>query len=170
MLRSSLFISGVLLSGSLAYAQQPGPACTAAEYRQFDYWLGEWTVTDSSGTQTFGSNLITAEEAGCLLHEHWSGSQGGTGQSFNFFDRVGRRWEQLWIASGGNVLRLAGNLDGASMVLEGESRSASGAALLNRIAWIPQPDGRVQQLWSTSSDQGKTWQVSFDGWYRKQRP
>ena len=169
MFRSSLILSGVLLFGSLAEAQRP-PGCSSPEYRQFDYWLGEWTVTDSSGTQTYGSNLITAEEAGCLLHEHWRGSQGGTGQSFNFFDRVKGHWEQLWIASGGNVLRLAGNLIGTSMVLEGEGRSPSGAPLLNRIAWIPQPDGRVRQLWSISTDQGKTWQASFDGWYRKQRP
>jgi hypothetical protein len=170
MRRSPLILSAVLLSCVRAGAQSPPPGCTAPEYRQFDFWLGDWSVTDSSGTKTYGSNLITAEEAGCLLHEHWRGSQGGSGQSFNFYDRVGQRWEQLWIASGGNLLRLAGHRDGASMVLEGESPSGSGVALRNRIAWIPQADGRVRQLWHTSADQGKTWQLSFDGWYRKRQP
>lgn len=53
------------------------------------------------------------------------------------------------------------------MVLEGPSVSPTGAAVLNRIAWIPQPDGQVRQLWSSSTDQGKTWRPGFDGWYRK---
>jgi hypothetical protein len=37
----------------------------------------------------------------------------------------------------------------------------------NRITWTPSPEGSVQQLWETSSDGGKTWQVTFDGRYRR---
>jgi hypothetical protein len=37
--------------------------------------------------------------------------------------------------------------------------------LKHRIAWSPQPDGRVRQLWETSADDGKTWKVGFDGRY-----
>jgi hypothetical protein len=155
-----------LLLGGAAARQAP-PGCTAAEHRQFDFWIGDWTVTDSAGTAALGTNQITREEAGCLLHEHWRGGQGGTGQSFNFYNRQTGRWEQVWVASGGNVLRLAGGLQGKSMVLEGDAVSPAGAAIRNRIAWTPEPDGRVRQVWSTSTDGGKSWRVTFDGWYRK---
>jgi hypothetical protein len=162
----ALFCSGV---SALAQQAPPPPpqGCTAPEYRQFDYWIGDWNVTDSSGTRTYGSNRITSEESGCLIHEHWRAAGGGTGQSFTFYDRVTRRWEQVWVASGGGILRLSGKLDGTSMVLEGPTVSPTGAPVLNRIAWIPQPDGRVRQLWSRSTDQGTSWQAGFDGWYRK---
>jgi hypothetical protein len=53
------------------------------------------------------------------------------------------------------------------MVLEDDAVSPAGAAIRNRIAWTPEPDGRVRQVWSTSSDGGKSWRVTFDGWYRK---
>lgn len=137
---------------------QAPPRCGAPEHRQFDFWIGDWTVTDSAGATTYGLNTITREEAGCLLHERWRGSRGGTGQSFNFYDRQTQRWEQVWVASTGSVLRLQGRFDGRSMVLEGGG---------NRISWTPQPDGRVRQVWTATPDSGKTWQTSFDGWYRK---
>ena len=148
-------------------AAQAPPNCSAAEHHQFDFWIGSWSVTDSAGATPFGTNQITSGEGGCLLHEHWSGSKGGSGQSFNFYDRVAGKWEQVWVASGGSVLRIRGGFDGKSMVMEGEANAPSGAKVINRIAWTPQSDGRVRQLWSTSSDGGKTWQVAFDGWYRK---
>ena len=166
-MRRLLLVLALFGSPSPALSQQSAPGCTAPEYRQFDYWIGEWTVTDSAGTRTYGSNRITSEEAGCLIHEHWQAAGGGTGQSFNFYDRSSGRWEQIWVASGGSILRLGGKLDGASMVLEGAAPSPGGPPVLNRIAWIPQPDGRVRQLWTRSTDQGKSWQPGFDGWYRK---
>jgi hypothetical protein len=148
-------------------AQQPTPSCTAAEYRQFDFWLGDWAVTDSAGTKEYGTNLVTQEEGTCLVHEHWTGSSGGTGQSFNFYEPLAGRWSQVWVASTGSVLRLSGRFDGHSMTLEGESGLPNGRGTLNRIVWTPQADGRVRQLWSVSQDKGATWQPSFDGWYRR---
>ena len=165
MIRSLMvvFVSALF---STAAAQQTPPGCTTPEHRQFDFWIGNWTVTDSAGGTPYGTNLITREEAGCLLHERWRGSQGGSGQSLNFYDHQRRHWEQVWVASGGNVLRLSGQFSGNSMVLEGDGTSPSGGPIRNRIVWTQQSDGRVRQVWSTSADGGKSWQVGFDGWYR----
>ena len=157
---------GLLCVAAPAVAQQAPPGCTAAEHRQFDFWIGDWVVTDSAGGATYGTNLITREEGGCVLHEHWVGSRGGTGQSFNFYDRNTSHWVQQWVASTGNTLRLEGTLEGGAMKLEGAVAPAPGA-MRNRIVWTPQPDGRVRQTWLMSTDNGATWKVSFDGWYKK---
>ena len=159
----------MLVTGAAGLSAQQRPApCTAPEHRQFDFWLGDWTVTDSAGKVTMGTNRITSEEAGCLVHEHWAGAGGGTGQSFNFYSVAKKQWEQVWVASvaGGN-LHIIGKFDGTSMVLEGERTNPAGATVKNRIRWTPQPDGRVRQTWESSTDGGKTWTVSFDGWYKK---
>lgn len=166
MIRSLFAVFGMVFC-SAAAAQQPPSGCATPEHRQFDFWVGDWTVTDSAGGTLYGTNLLTSEEAGCLLHEHWRGSQGGTGQSLNFYDGQRKHWEQVWVASGGNVLRLSGHFDGGSMVLEGDGVSPAGSGIRNRIVWTPQPDGRVRQVWSTSADGGTSWQVGFDGWYRR---
>lgn len=162
-----LLVALFFFPAALHGQQPPPPGCTAAEYRQFDFWLGEWQVTDSAGTREYGSNVITSQEAGCVLRERWTGARGGTGQSMNFFDRRTGQWYQVWVASSGNVLRLSGGLQGGSMVLEGDGFSAVGEPVRNRISWIPQPDGRVRQLWSISTDGGATWQPGFDGWYTR---
>src|SRR5262245_53612355 len=167
-MKAPFVLLALLAAGVPAAAQQRPAPCTAAEHRQFDFWIGDWTVTDSAGTTTMGSNRITSEEAGCLVHEHWTGAGGGTGQSFNFYNLAKKQWEQVWVASaaGGN-LHITGGFDGTSMVLTGERPGPGGATVRNRIRWTPVADGRVRQTWETSTDNGASWSVSFDGWYRK---
>ena len=105
-MRPVFAILAASLLASAAGAQQAPPGCNSAAHRQFDFWVGDWTVTDSARTVTYGSNLVTREEAGCLVHEHWAGSKGGTGQSFNFHEPRTGKWEQVWVAAGGGNLHL----------------------------------------------------------------
>ncbi|HET7041166.1 MAG TPA: hypothetical protein VFI13_04075, partial [Gemmatimonadales bacterium] len=105
-----------LLPAVLAAQQGPPPGCDQPAQRQFDFWVGSWTVTDSSGTVTFGTSSVTNEERGCLIHEHWSGSKGGTGQSLNYFDLSKGQWEQDWVASvAGGTVHLYGHLENGAM-------------------------------------------------------
>jgi len=167
-MRRTLVLSALLvLVGFPAGGQQTPPSCSASQHRQFDFWLGSWTVTDSAGTATLGTNNITREEGGCLVHEHWTDADGSTGQSFNFYDPTTKRWAQIWVSSSGNVLRLEGGLDGPSMRLEGDRQPRTGETVQHRIVWTPEPDGRVRQKWYASKDGGKTWKLIFDGWYRR---
>jgi hypothetical protein len=150
-----------------AAAQGAGnpPGCTMAEHRQFDFWVGDWNVT-AQGNQA-GTNAVTLEEQGCLVHEHWVGSRGGTGQSFNFYDRVAGKWFQVWVDSGGNSLQLTGSYADGQMRLAGTAAGPDGKSQAQRLTFFRNGDGTVRQLWETSDDQGTTWQVAFDGLYRK---
>ena len=164
---SAFVLTAALFAPSALAAQQtPPPGCDAAEHRQFDFWVGSWTVTDSAGATTYGTSSVTAEEKGCLVHEHWAGSRGGTGQSFNYYDPPRKVWEQDWVGSGGGNIRLIGHLDGGAMVLEGDTQQGS-AVLHQKVMWIPLPDGRVRQYWRQTADSGRTWTTVFDGYYRK---
>ncbi|MEP6678667.1 MAG: hypothetical protein ABJB78_05170 [Betaproteobacteria bacterium] len=70
------------------------PGCTAAAHRQFDFWLGDWDVTDAKG-KTAGRNRIVSLHDGCVLQESWSGTGGFSGTSLN--GKVMQRitWERL---------------------------------------------------------------------------
>lgn len=168
MLRTSCMIAWLHLLAAAASAQQPARnPCAGPEHRQFDFWVGDWEVTDSAGTTVYGRNRIAREEDGCLVHESWAGSRGGTGQSLNFYNPAKQAWEQVWVGNDGLVLQITGALRGTSMVLEGEAPGEGGKRTLQRAAWTPQSDGRVRQFWEQSADGGKTWTVAFDGWYRR---
>ena len=159
-------------------AQTPPPAaprappCADAPHRQFDFWVGSWDVTPNQGGPLIGRSRVDSRFDACVIHEHWfggapNGGQGGTGQSFNAYDRRNDQWGQYWVDFSGTVLLLTGGIVDGSMVLQGEVRAPNGSTSLSRISWTLMPDGRVRQVWSNSTDGGKTWQVAFDGWYRK---
>jgi len=149
-----------------AGATPPKRGCTAPEHRQFDFWIGEWEVTNPAGRPA-GDNRIEPILGGCVLRETWTGAGGSNGTSYNAWDAQRRRWHQTWVDDGGLVLRLEGGLEGDRMVLTGETRDSSGAAVLNRITWQETGPGAVRQLWEVSPDGGKTWRVAFDGRYQR---
>lgn len=171
-MRASLRAIAVLLFTvpSAELAAQAGPptfGCPEPTHRQFDFWLGDWDVT--VGGQPAGTNQITLVEQGCVLHERWSGSRGGTGQSFNWYDRADRLWHQVWVDNQGNSLMLSGTFQDGRLTLTGTAPGPNGAPQSQRLSFFKNPDGTVRQLWETSADGGQTWQSTFDGLYRRKR-
>ncbi len=52
------------------------PPCSAEEYRQFDFWIGNWRVETPSG-QVAGYNTIERTND-CFLHESYATPTGYT--------------------------------------------------------------------------------------------
>ena len=176
--RLSFLVALAVLAGGPASAQtappSPRPApCTGPEFRQFDFWAGAWDVRDTKSGALVGSNEITPEFRGCVLHEHWKGINappGGGGESFNLYDPARKRWHQTWVdASGGGVLLLDGGLEHGVMRLRGTSPDPKGTRI-DEITYTPGNDGTVRQLWRSSTDRGTTWQTQFDGIYTRKPP
>lgn len=154
------------VAGTPARAQTPAVApCSSPEYRQFDFWVGDWKVQDTAG-DVAGTNQITAIQGGCVLFENWNGAKGGTGNSFNMYHSADKKWHQTWVDNQGGRLDLAGGLQGGKMVLEGETPSQRDPAkrVKQRITWEKKGEN-VRQLWEASRDDGQTWKVLFDGLY-----
>jgi hypothetical protein len=82
----------------------PPPACGGPEYRQFDFWLGDWNVYARDGSLA-GTNDVTREMDGCVLQEHWvaAGPPARRGSSFNTWSPAFRRWHQTWVDSTGGL-------------------------------------------------------------------
>ena len=157
----------LLAVAGAARAQTPPPpsppACQSAEHRQFDFWLGEWEVFLPGGKKA-GDSRIESIAAGCALLENWSGNGGFSGKSLNSYDSEDKRWHQSWVDSSGSRLELVGSYADKRMVL-----SSAPGSTVQRIAWSVNDDGSVRQLWESSSDEGKTWAVQFDGKYVRRK-
>lgn len=161
-----------ILSAATSHAQTPPappappPSCTESVYRAFDFWLGEWTVTDPAGAKA-GENSITAEEGGCLLVERWRSASGGSGQSYNFFDPGARQWRQLWVSTGAVIDYSGGLNDKGEMELRGLIHYRDGHSAPFMGIWSKQADGSVRQHFEEFDPASQTWTDWFTGIYRR---
>lgn len=147
--------------------------CAGAEYRQFDFWLGDWDVLNPAG-QKIGTSSITSTNDGCVVLESWRDARGGTGNSFNFYESNTKRWHQFWVSSNGNVAPISAAADGTPMPMSGSLvagamvlQSPAGVKPLNRWTWSRLGGGNVRQHAEQSDDGGTTWKTVFDGLYVK---
>jgi Tetratricopeptide repeat len=140
--------------------------CRSPEYRQFDFWVGDWDVHAPNGPSV-GHNVVTLEQDGCLLVEHWTASSGGqTGTSFNYYDVRDKKWHQLYLDNSGNAAAfpaMAGNLAEGKMVLLTDEKQVPAS----RWTWYVLGSGRVRQMAEQSSDGQKTWNIVWDSVYEK---
>lgn len=149
-----------------AMSQNSAPDCTSEPHRQFDFWVGNWVVTDKDG-KLQGHNKIELLLNDCTLQENWQGATGSLGKSLNFYDRQTQKWHQTWIDNSGGILYLDGGLQNGVMVLEGERLGRDGKPVSHRISFTPLEDGQVKQHWQVSNDGGETWQEAFLGFYKR---
>ncbi|MEP2935039.1 MAG: hypothetical protein ABJM06_04940 [Gilvibacter sp.] len=157
-----LFMLIITYSG---FAQNEDCACCSTNHTAFDFWIGEWTVTNPNGSYA-GSNVIDKIQDNCILRENWtSATPGYTGTSTNYYNSAKKQWIQLWVDNQGQSLYLYGNLKDGAMVLQSDPTSGQNGLTINRVSWTPNSDGTVRQHWETSTDDGVTWATAFDGLY-----
>lgn len=158
-------LTGASSTPSAPPESSPPPPCIGAEFRQFDFWVGNWNVKNPKGKQV-GTNEISRGSEGCVIREQWKSASGGTGMSINYYDPDDRKWHQDWVGGDGLILHLKGELVGNAMIMRGPSKTPKGT-LLNEVSWTPTPEGEVKQQWRTSTDGGKSWETVFLGIYGK---
>ena len=143
----------------------PPPPCADTAHAQFDFWIGEWEVTTPDGKPA-GTSRVEKILDGCVVFENWkSAAAGYEGKSFNTYDALSGKWNQVWVDTTGATLRFSGALTGNSMDMSGTQATTEGT-LLHRMSFTHNPDGTVTQLWRQSRD-GKEWETLFDGLYRR---
>lgn len=160
-------LTAVFSQTSAANPSVAGP-CASGSFREFDFWAGEWDVHDAGG-KLAGRNNVSIEERGCVVVERWHSANGGTGQSFNYYDPAAKRWKQRW-AGLGLLIEMEGGQQGEAMVLEGPMQYlGQNRTTLLRGTWTQLPDGRLHHQFVESDDGGKTWKPWFDGYYTRVR-
>lgn len=140
------------------------PCRAAPEFRQFDFWIGEWIVKDPKGN-TAGTSSIQLILGSCVIFENWTGA-GSIGKSFNIYDVNDKKWHQTWTDDRGTFTHYIGSFTDGKMVLVAD-QPANGKPGLARMTFSKLADGNVRQFGESSSDGGKTWTTSFDLVYSK---
>ncbi|MGD0628770.1 MAG: hypothetical protein ABR987_05430 [Terracidiphilus sp.] len=157
----------MLLATRHSSAQATAPqACSAPEYRQFDFWIGDWDAFEVSDPTTISAHIrIDPILGGCVLEETYEGANGAKGQSFSIYDRSRGVWHQTWLTNRGKLLVIEGKMQGGAMILTGSDRTVDGMPRLVRGIWKPDSAG-VRETAATSTDNGVTWTPWFDLLFR----
>lgn len=147
----------------------PASRCAAAEYRQFDFWAGDWDAYDADDTSKPAARVhVDSIVDGCALREDYRGNNGLVGQSLNIYDAVRKVWHQSWVTNRGQLLVLEGGLHDGRMTLRATEPTENGPVLW-KADWIPQAGGTVRETAEISSDGGKTWKPAFDMIFKKHK-
>lgn len=149
--------------GETAAAATP-PPCSGTQFREFDFWVGDWNVFTVDGVQV-GVNSITIEEKGCLLVERWTDANGNTGQSYNFVDHANGKWRQVWVSPGVVIDYTGGLNEAGAMFLEGTVTTQGTRSQRFRGTWSPQEDGSVHQHLRNYDEETGEWAPGFVGIY-----
>jgi hypothetical protein len=140
------------------------PCASRKEHRQLDFWIGEWQVHATDGSMA-GRNSITLGNGDCWIHEHWTSTIAGQGESFNYYNPTNKRWHQTWVDDQGEIAEFDGEFRDGAMRLEGYRQGPGGSRVPARLTLTPLSGGRVRQLGENSNDGGKTWTVLYDLMY-----
>jgi hypothetical protein len=135
-----------------------GAFCAAPEYRQFDFWVGDWDAFDVGSPIKVAHARVDRILDGCVLREDYQGEDGHKGQSFTIYDTNRKVWHQSWVTNRGELLVIEGKSEDGAIVLTGEDHAAGTVV---RGEWKPEKGG-VRETAVISSDGGKSWKPWFD--------
>ena len=142
------------------------PCRYAPEFRQFDFWIGDWDVKNTQG-QPAGKSKIEIMLGDCIIYENWTSALPNiySGKSFNLYNTVTKKWMQTWVDDKGSVLEF----------IDGEYKD-------NKLTFVTKPDPKnqitrltfhnlnpdlVRQHFEVTSDNGKTWTTTTDLFYNR---
>jgi hypothetical protein len=170
-MRSGCLIACLLTVATFgaANAETPTPAppkCDKPENRQFDFWIGHWTVVNTKDGSPGGQSLIEKLYDGCTLRENWS-EPGVTGGSLNTYVIADHHWHQTWTDSSGSWREFVGGLVDGKMVLiwSHPSKRFPGKTSQERMTFTPNANGTVRQYMDQTAD-GTTWVEGYDYTYK----
>ena len=161
-LRATILLCVATLGLSLAAQEKPKP-CALPQYRQLDFWIGDFDAFDLDAPEKVAARAhITGILGACVIHEDYQQIDGLHGESFSVYDASRDVWHQTWVTNFGQLLELEGKYKDGALTLSGEDHRKK---TLVRVSWTQTPN-YVRERAETSSDQGKTWTMLFDMGFR----
>lgn len=168
----------VLLVTTAAHARATGSAaaaCSAAEARQLDFWIGSWDLTGRMRTpdgwvETPATNEVRAALDGCVIEERFrmTDPDGLQGMSVSAYDARAREWRQTWVDNRGGYLVFRGGLaDGRMTLSTTPAANAAGDTVVSRMAFSDIGPERLTWRWERSTDGGRSWTLLWTLEYRR---
>ena len=172
-MRVRVFLVLLLASSLWAQAKPPAKSCSGPEYRQLDFWVGDWDLTwpgPSGQPELHGHNLITRELDDCVVHEHFSDQAQPPfqGTSLSVYSASLGKWQQTWVDTQGSYLDFVGEFKDGQMIFGRES-TQKGKKIMQRMVFKNIKADSLDWSWEQSDDGGTTWKVMWPIHYARKK-
>jgi len=147
------------------------PCRYAPEHRQFDFWIGEWSVTKAKDESPAGDSRIELSLGDCVIVENWT-SKNTTyaGKSYNVYNTDAKRWEQFWVDNSAGIIHFIGSLkDGAMDFYTEDVVQPDGTTYKRHLRFFPLGPDKVRQYSQGSTNHGTTWTDEYDFIYTRKK-
>lgn len=180
--RAACALAVILLTPALSGAQnvahstaEPNAPCAAAEYHQFDFWVGDWRVYEAKTNQLVALDRVEKLAHGCIVQQNLTMltdlyrrpgmDYRMSGIGVNRFD--GESWLEMWADDQWGAIVLRGRpAPDKAMVLTTIIPSRNRDL---RLEWEKHADGSVRQLQYVAPAGSGKWELYGDLIYRPNR-
>lgn len=138
------------------------PCLAMSEYRQLDFWIGEWKVIDTKTGMLAGSSKIELILDECVILENWQPTAGFAAKSFSLFDAKEKKWKQTYVTADGQLMEFING----QVVNEALQFTLKSDKDFRRMTFSKAGTDQVRQVGEMSQD-GKTWSVEYDLTYNR---
>jgi hypothetical protein len=165
----------VLLVSSVQTIFSQRLPCSKPEYRQFDFWIGEWEAYGING-QKAGDSKISLVLDSCIILEEWTSaaiSQGlrYAGKSFNTYNVATKQWQQTWVDNaGGSNEYLLGKFEDNKIIYKSSPFPFSkDTVAIRKMTFTNLSPVKLRQHGEISKDNGLSWSTEYDLEYRRRK-
>lgn len=149
--------------------------CSRPEYRQFDFWIGEWEAFGKNG-QKAGDSKISLILDSCIILEEWTSASVNqgiryAGKSFNTWNTATKQWQQTWVDNvGGANEYLKGKFENNKIIYTSSSFPISKDTMaIRKMTFTNLSPDKLRQHGEISKDDGVSWATEYDLEYRRKK-
>mgnify|MGYP003536110463 CR=1 FL=1 len=171
-MRKLLVFATAMILSSAIWSQKP---CSRPEYRQFDFWIGEWEAFGPAGKKA-GDSKISLILDSCIIFEEWTSSslQQGlryAGKSFNTYNVSTKQWQQTWVDNvGGTNEYMQGKYENNQIIYSSTPfKFSKDTMAIRKMTFTNLSVDKLRQHGEISKDNGSTWSTEYDLEYRRKR-
>jgi hypothetical protein len=160
---------------SLYFATKAQKPCSRPEYRQFDFWIGEWEAFGKNG-QKAGDSKISLILDSCIILEEWTSATINrgiryAGKSFNTYNANTKQWQQTWVDNaGGSNEYLKGKFEDNKIIYSSSPFSFNKDTMaIRKMTFTNLSQDKLRQHGEISKDNGVSWVTEYDLEYRRKK-
>ncbi len=79
------------------FSQNATPCSADSNYRQLDFWIGDWEVFGVAGIKAGESKIERILDSCVILESYTNTNNTYSGKSFNTYNRQEKQWQQTWV-------------------------------------------------------------------------